>query len=164
MSNKVYNVLFICTGNTARSIMAEGLMRHLGKGRFVAYSAGSMPKGDVNPLALRVLAKHGIAADGFRSKSWGEFAAPDAPEMHFVLTVCDDAAGEVCPVWPGQPMTARWGVPDPSAADGSDAQKLHAFFETSLVLRRRIELLLSLPLDKLDRLAIQNEIGHIGAH
>ena len=123
MEDKTYNVLFVCTGNSARSVIAEGLMTELGRGRFKAFSAGSHPKGTVHPFALKTLASHRIPTDGFRSKSWGEFAQPDAPPLHFVFTVCDQAAGEVCPVWPGQPMTAHWGMPDPAAVEGDDAGK-----------------------------------------
>lgn len=162
MQDKIYNLLFLCTGNSARSILAEGLTNHLGKGRFRAYSAGSHPAGRVNPFALAVLEHYHLPTDGYRSKSWDEFAREDAPRMDFVLTVCDNAAGEVCPVWPGQPMTAHWGVPDPAAVEGSEEERMHAFTDTALILRRRIELLTSLPLAKLDRLAIQHEVKHIG--
>jgi arsenate reductase len=158
-----YNVLFVCTGNSARSVIAEGLMNELGRGRFKAYSAGSHPKGTVHPLALKALATHRIPTDGFRSKSWGEFARPDAPQLHFVITVCDQAAGEVCPVWPGQPMSAHWGMPDPAAVQGDDALCEKAFLDTFVTLKRRIELMLSLPLASLDRLAIQKEIRHIAS-
>lgn len=159
----MYNVLFICTGNSARSIIAEGLLNQLGRGRFTAFSAGSHPKGAVHPLAIRVLEKNGIEVAGFRSKNWDEFARPDAPPLHFVFTVCDKAAGEVCPVWPGQPITAHWGMPDPAAVEGSEAVKETAFLETAIHLRRRIQLLLALPLASLDRLAIQREVRDIGA-
>jgi protein-tyrosine-phosphatase len=162
MSDKTYNVLFICTGNSARSIIAEGLLNHLGKGRFVGYSAGSHPKGAVNPFALQALANHHLPIDGYRSKPWDEFATPDSPPLDFVLTVCDQAAGEVCPVWPGQPMTAHWGVPDPAAVEGSDEKKLKAFLDTAVTLKRRIELMLSLPLTKLDKLSLQQEVRDIG--
>ncbi len=157
-----YNVLFICTGNTARSILAEGLMNHLARGRIKAYSAGSQPKGCVNPLALQTLATWRIPTDGFHSKRWDEFAKPGAPRLDFVLTVCDNAAGEVCPFWPGQPMTAHWGVPDPAAVDGTDQQKAKAFFDAAVTLRRRIELMLALPLSSLDAHRIQREITDIG--
>lgn len=163
MSDKVYNVLFVCTHNSARSIMAEGLLNHFGGGHFRAFSAGSHPGGAVNPFALHTLAKLRIPTDGFRSKDWAEFAQPDAPALDFVFTVCDKAAGEVCPVWPGQPMTAHWGVPDPAAVDGSDEHKRKVFGDTAVVLKRRIELMISLPLASLDRLAIQREIRDIGA-
>lgn len=162
MDSKLYNVLFICTGNSARSIIAEGLMNQLGRGRFTAFSAGSHPKGEVHPLALRVLEKNGIDAAGFRSKSWEEFAQPGAPELHFAFTVCDKAAGEVCPVWPGQPITAHWGMPDPAAVEGSDAVRETAFLETMIYMRRRIQLLLALPLASLDRISIQREVRDIG--
>jgi arsenate reductase (thioredoxin) len=162
MSDKVYNVLFICTGNSARSIMAEGLMNHLGGGRFKAWSAGSYPNGTVNPFALQTLATLRIPTDGFRSKSWDEFAKPGAPTLDFAFTVCDNAAGEVCPVWPGQPMTAHWGVPDPAAVEGSDEHKARAFMEVAITLKRRIELMLALPLSSLAGLSLQHEIDQIG--
>jgi arsenate reductase len=162
MGEKTYNVLFVCTGNSARSVMAEGLMNELGNGRFRAYSAGSHPKGEVHPLALRTLAMHRIPTDGFRSKSWEEFARPDAPALDFVFTVCDRAAGEVCPVWPGQPMTAHWGMPDPAAVEGDDAVREKAFLDTFVTTKRRIQLMLSLPIASLDRLAIQKEVKDIG--
>ena len=162
MSDKVYNVLFICTGNSARSILAEGLMNHLGGGRFRAWSAGSHPNGTVNPLALQTLAEWRIPTDGFRSKSWDEFALSGAPKLDFAFTVCDNAAGEVCPVWPGQPMTAHWGVPDPAAVQGSDVQKAKAFMDTAITLKRRIELMLSLPLNSLAGMSLQREIDRIG--
>lgn len=162
MSEKVYNVLFICTHNCARSIMAEGLLNALGRGKFKAYSAGSHPGPAVNPIALKTLIAMRVAADGYRSKGWLEFAASGAPALDFVFTVCDNAAGEVCPVWPGQPMTAHWGVADPTRIEGTDEQKAKVFFDTAMVLKRRIELLLALPLASLDRLAIQREIREIG--
>lgn len=163
MSDKTYNVLFICTGNSARSVIAEGLMNELGRGRFIAFSAGSHPKGSVHPLALKTLAAHHIPTDGFRSKSWEEFAGPDAPGLHFVFTVCDQAAGEVCPVWPGQPMTAHWGMPDPAAVEGGEAAQEKAFLDTFITMKRRIQLMLSLPLASLDRQAVQREIKDIGS-
>jgi arsenate reductase (thioredoxin) len=159
---KVYNVLFICTHNSARSIMAEGLLNSLGGGRFKAYSAGSQPSGNVHPLSLKTLTTLHIPTDGFRSKDWAEFSRPDAPELDFVFTVCDNAAGEVCPVWPGQPMTAHWGVPDPAAFEGTDEQKARVFWDTAVVLKRRIELMLALPLESLDRMAIHREVKDIG--
>ena len=162
MSDKVYNVLFICTGNSARSILAEGLMNHLGGGRFRAWSAGSHPNGTVNPFALQTLAEWRIPTDGFRSKSWDEFAQSGATKMDFAFTVCDNAAGEVCPVWPGQPMTAHWGVPDPAAVEGSDAQKTKAFMDTAITLKRRIELMLALPLNSLADTSLQREVDRIG--
>jgi arsenate reductase len=163
MNDKTYNVLFLCTGNSARSILAEGLMSELGRGRFRAFSAGSHPKGEVHPLALRTLAAHHIPTDGFRSKSWDEFARPGSPELHFVITVCDQAAGEVCPIWPGQPMTAHWGMPDPAAVTGPDAVREKAFLATFVTLRRRIELMLALPLASLDRMAMQEQVRGIGS-
>jgi len=162
MTDKIYQVLFICTGNSARSILAEGLMTHLGRGRFRAFSAGSHPKGSVNPLALSALHNLRISSDGFRSKSWDEFARPDAPALDFVFTVCDNAAGEVCPVWPGQPMTAHWGVPDPAAVEGNDVQKARAFMDAAITLKRRIELMLSLPIESLTGMALQRELNQIG--
>ena len=162
MNDKVYNVLFVCTHNSARSIMAEGILNKLGRGRFQAFSAGSHPGTAVNPYALKTLAALMVPAEGFRSKDWQEFARPDAPALDFVFTVCDNAAGEVCPVWPGQPMTAHWGVADPAAFDGTDAQKAKVFWDTAVILKRRIELMLSLPLASLDKLAIQREIRDIG--
>jgi len=162
MSEKVYNVLFICTGNSARSILAEGLMDHLGAGRFKAWSAGSHPNGTVNPFALQTLATWHIPTDGFRSKSWDEFALPGAPALDFAFTVCDNAAGEVCPVWPGQPMTAHWGVPDPAAVEGTDDQKVKAFMDAAITLKRRIELMLALPLTSLAGMSLQREIDAIG--
>ena len=148
MSHKVYNVLFICTHNSARSIMAEGLMNSAGRGNFVAYSAGSQPGGTVHPLALATLDRMHLPTDGYRSKNWSEFATADAPQMDFVFTVCDNAAGEVCPVWPGQPLTAHWGVPGPSAV-GNDAQRAKAFWDVAMMLKRRIDLMLALPLASL---------------
>jgi arsenate reductase len=162
MDPKTYNVLFICTGNSARSIIAEGLLNQLGHGRFHAYSAGSHPKAAPHPLALKTLAANRIPTDGFRSKSWEEFARPDAPELHFVFTVCDQAAGEVCPVWPGQPMTAHWGMSDPAAVEGSEATREQAFRDAFITMKRRVELMLALPVASLDRMAIQKEIRDIG--
>jgi arsenate reductase len=162
MNDKIYNVLFVCTHNSARSIMAEGLMNSLGRSRFRAFSAGSHPGPAVHPLALTTLAELHVPTDGLRSKDWNEFAQPDAPQLHFVLTVCDKAAGEVCPVWPGQPMTAHWGVADPGAAEGSEAQKARVFWDTALVLKRRIELMLALPIASLDEMALQRELRAIG--
>jgi arsenate reductase len=163
MTDKVYNVLFICTHNSARSIIAEGLLNSLSRGRFAAYSAGSQPGGSVNPYALKTLERMRIPTDGFRSKDWAEFARPGAPAMDFVFTVCDNAAGEVCPVWPGQPMTAHWGVPDPSSFQGGDEEKAKVFWDAAVTLKRRIELMLALPLASLDRLAIQRQIEDIGS-
>ena len=162
MSEKVYNVLFLCTGNSARSILAEGLLNFEGKGRFRAYSAGSFPKGTVNPFALKTLQRAGISSEGYRSKSWDEFAVPGAPQMDFVFTVCDDAAGEVCPVWPGHPVTAHWGVPDPAAVGGSDTNRAHSFRETLRLLSNRIRVFTALPFEKLDRLALKKHVDDIG--
>lgn len=159
---KRYNVLFICTGNSARSIIAETLLNEIGKVRFRAWSAGSHPKGEVHPLAIRELQQLRMPTDGLRSKGWEEFAAPGAPELDFVFTVCDQAAGEVCPVWPGQPVTAHWGMPDPAAVEGSDDARAKAFRDTAVTLKRRIEIMLSLPLRSLDRLAIQKHVKDIG--
>jgi arsenate reductase len=162
MSAKVYNVLFICTHNSARSILAEALLNSAAQGRFVAHSAGSQPRGQVHPLALATLREMKLPTDGCRSKSWSEFAAAGAPPMDFVITVCDNAAGEVCPVWPGQPVTAHWGMPDPSTATGSDEQRAKAFWTAATMLKRRIDLMLALPMAALDRLAIQREVRDIG--
>lgn len=159
---KSYNVLFICTHNSARSIMAEGLMNSMGSSNFKAWSAGSQPSGEVNPFALKTLASMRIPTDGYRSKDWDEFALTGAPELDFVFTVCDKAAGEVCPVWPGQPMTAHWGVADPAAFQGTDEEKIKVFWHTAVILRRRIELMLALPLASLDQMSIQREIKDIG--
>jgi arsenate reductase len=159
---KIYNVLFVCTHNSARSIMAEGLMNSMGKDHFKAWSAGSQPGGTVNPFALKTLSRLHIPSDGYRSKDWDEITAPGAPELDFVFTVCDKAAGEVCPVWPGQPMTAHWGVADPAAFQGTDEEKTKVFWDTAVILKRRIELMLSLPLASLDKMSIQREIRNIG--
>jgi len=164
MATTTYSVLFICTGNSARSIIAEGLMNDLGKGRFKAHSAGSHPTGVVNPFALEALAALGIPTDGLRSKDWDEFAKPDSPPLDFVFTVCDQAAGEMCPMWPSQPMTAHWGVPDPAACKGSDDEKRQQFRNVAVTLQRRIALMLSLPLERLDAMALQREIKAIGTH
>jgi len=157
-----YNVLFLCTGNSARSIMAEAILNHKGKGQFAAYSAGSHPSGSPRPQALAQLASAGISTEGLRSKSWDEFAATNAPVMNFVFTVCDSAANEVCPYWPGQPMTAHWGIPDPAAAKGTPEEIVRAFRDAFTVLDRRIGLFLSLPLATLGQMAIQKEITEIG--
>jgi len=156
------NVLFLCTGNSARSILGECLMRELGQGAFGAYSAGSFPKGEVHPLALRLLAEQGMSTAGLRSKSWDEFASPGAPAMDFVFTVCDQAADEVCPIWPGQPITAHWGIPDPAAANGSEAERMLAFRDAFRMLEQRIRLFLALPLATLDRMALRRETDAIG--
>lgn len=162
MSSRPFNVLFLCTGNSARSILAEGLLNGLAGDRFRAYSAGSTPKGEVHPLALATLASYSLPVDGYRSKSWDEFAAPDAPRMDFIITVCDNAAGEVCPFWPGHPLTAHWGVPDPASHAGNEAERAKAFHDAARMLKRRIELFLSLPHDKLDALSLQAELRGIG--
>jgi arsenate reductase len=161
VTEKIYSVLFLCTGNSARSIMAEVMMNHLGRGRFQAFSAGSHPNGAVNPCAIAALQSAGMETAGLRSKSWDEFARPGAPAVDFIITVCDNAAAETCPVWPGKPTTAHWGVSDPASVEGTDAQKTAAFRDAMSVLRRRIELLVSLPLDKLDRLSIQDDLRKI---
>lgn len=162
MSERIWNVLFVCTGNSARSIMAESLMNHLGKSRFRAWSAGSFPKGEVNPNALKALTDMRLPVDGLRSKSWDEFAGPDAPALDLVFTVCDRAAGEVCPIWPGQPMTAHWGMPDPAEAAGTPEQVERQFKDAVITLKRRIELLLALPVSALDRLTLKRELDRIG--
>jgi len=159
---KTYNVLFLCTGNSARSILAEAYLNAAGKERFAAYSAGSHPNGQVNPLALELLARHRLDAGELRSKSWDEFALPGAPAMDFVFTVCDNAAGEVCPIWPGQPMTAHWGVDDPAKAEGTEEEKRNAFRRAFSELSARINLLLNLPLARLDRLALKKKLQEIG--
>ena len=159
---KPYNVLFLCTGNSARSIMAEAIMNHKGRPNFTAYSAGSHPSGSVRPEALWQLQATHLPIQDFRSKSWDEFAQPGAPKLDFVFTVCDNAASEVCPVWPGQPMTAHWGVPDPAAVRGSEEQVEKAFRDAFFLLDRRISLFLSLPLSTLDELSLKNEIDNIG--
>jgi len=162
MSDPVYNVLFLCTGNTARSILAESILRKDGAGRFNAYSAGSQPKGAVNPFALRVLEAMDYPTDGLRSKPWDEFAVPGAPKMDFVFTVCDQAAGEACPVWPGQPLTAHWGIEDPAAVEGADIEKERAFVQAFKFLKNRISTFLALPLTAIDRLALQQRLRDIG--
>ena len=162
MTTPTYNVLFLCTGNSARSIMAEAILNHKGKGQFTAYSAGSHPAGSPRPEALDQLASAGISIAGLRSKSWDEFAAPNAPAMNFVFTVCDNAAKEVCPYWPGQPLTAHWGIPDPAAVRGTPEEIARAFRDAFVILDRRIGLFLSLPLATLGQLAIQNAITEIG--
>jgi arsenate reductase len=162
MTELTYNVLFLCTGNTARSIMAEGILRKEGPGRFSAFSAGSQPKGTVNPFALTTLAAYGYPAKDFRSKSWDEFAAPGTPVMDFVFTVCDNAAGEVCPIWPGQPMTAHWGIEDPAAVTGTDIDKQRAFNQAFRYLRNRITAFTSLPLLSISKLALSARLKEIG--
>jgi arsenate reductase len=162
MNEFTYNVLFLCTGNSARSIMAEGILRNDGAGRFNSFSAGSQPKGTVNPYALTTLAAYGYPADDFWSKGWDEYALPDAPQMDFVFTVCDDAAGEVCPIWPGQPMTAHWGIEDPAATLGSDIEKQRAFNEAFRYLRNRISAFTSLPIQSIDKLILSTRLREIG--
>ncbi len=162
MSDTPKHVLFVCTGNSARSILAEGLLNHLGRGRFIAHSAGSHPSGVVNPFAVSTLKALHIPGDGFRSKNWDEFSQPGAPVLDYVFTVCDNAAGDMCPVWPGQPMTAHWGVPDPAAVEGTDDEKARVFMATAITLKRRIELMLSLPMASLDAMAIHHELKQIG--
>ena len=161
-ADRVFNVLFLCTGNSARSILAEAYLNRAGRDRLKAYSAGSKPGGRVNPFALELLEKNGIDTAGLRSKSWDEFALPDAPRMDFVFTVCDSAAAEPCPFWPGQPVTARWGVPDPAAVQGSDDEKRRAFLLAFRTLSTRINLMLNLPLEKLDRMALTRRLQEIG--
>ena len=162
MTDPVYNVLFLCTGNTARSILAESILRKDGEGRFRAFSAGSMPKGQVNPFAIKVLESYGYPTEGLRSKSWSEFAVPGAPQMDFVFTVCDNAAGEVCPVWPGTPMTAHWGIEDPAAEDGTPIQKEAAFVTAFRYLKNRIGAFTNLPLASIDAMATERRLRASG--
>jgi protein-tyrosine-phosphatase len=162
MADGKYNILFLCTGNSARSIIAEAIMNRVGAGRFTAYSAGSHPKGAVNPNALALLDRLDYQTGGFRSKSWNEFARPDAPKLDFVITVCDDAAGEICPAWPGQPMTAHWGMPDPAAVEGSQSDIALAFAETYRMLNNRIGAFANLKMSGLDRLSLQTKVRDIG--
>jgi arsenate reductase len=162
LPEKIYNTLFLCTGNSARSILSEAILNRVGKGHFRAYSAGSHPTGSVNPVALEILGERGYALSELRSKSWDEFAAPGAPALDFIFTVCDDAAGEACPAWPGQPMTAHWGLPDPAAFEGPAEEKRCAFRRTYVVLERRIELFTRLGVDTLDRLSLQSQLDAIG--
>ncbi len=161
-TDKVFNVLFLCTGNSARSILAEAILNHVGRGRFHAFSAGSHPGGKVNPFAIELLNRQGFTVADLRSKSWDEFAAPGAPHIDFIFTVCDNAAGEVCPIWPGKPMTAHWGIEDPAAVEGSDEDKRRAFLKAFTEMSRRISLFVNLPLAKLDAMAIKREIDNIG--
>ena len=162
MTDRIFNVLFLCTGNTARSVLAEGILRKDGAGRFNAFSAGSQPKGIVNPFALKTLTAYDYPADGYRSKSWDEFAVAGAPKMDFVFTVCDSAAGEACPIWPGQPMTAHWGIEDPAAVEGTDIEKERAFAEAFRFMRNRIGAFIALPMKSLDQMALQKKLGEIG--
>jgi arsenate reductase len=157
-----YNVLFLCTGNSARSILAESLLNNSGKGKFRAFSAGSFPKGQVHPMAIELLKRMNLPVEGFRSKSWDEFASPGAPPIDFIFTVCDNAAGEVCPIWPGNPMTAHWGIADPAAAEGSDADKAFAFRKALKELETRIKLFINLPIDSLDRMTLKSKLADIG--
>ena len=163
MVERDYGVLFLCTGNSARSVMAEGILAKNGQGRFRAYSAGSQPKGEVNPLALETLESYGYPHEGYRSKSWEEFSAPGAPSIDFVFTVCDSAAAETCPVWPGHPVTAHWGIEDPAAVEGTDLQKMAAFNTAFRYLKNRIDLFLALPLAKIEDLTLQVKLREIGA-
>lgn len=162
MSDKTFNVLFLCTGNSARSVMAEAMLNVAGRGRFKAYSAGSHPTGKIHPLALEQIAAIGHPLDNLRSKSWNEFASADAPHMDFVITVCDKAAGEVCPFWPGQPMTAHWGFLDPAAVEGTDAEKHAVFAKVCREIKMRLDIFQSLPLEKLEKLALKRELDRIG--
>ena len=162
MTDRTLNVLFLCTGNSARSILGEALLNSMGQGRFRAWSAGSHPGGRVNPFALEILSRNGFATEGLRSKSWDEFAQPGSPTLDFVFTVCDSAAGEVCPVWPGQPITAHWGIEDPAAVEGSDEAKRRAFLNAFQILGNRIRIFASLRLESLDRLALDSKLREIG--
>jgi arsenate reductase len=162
MADRAYDVLFLCTGNSARSILAEAILNNRGKGRFKAFSAGSHPKGAVHPLALALLERNGYSTEGLRSKAWDEFAQPGAPTLDFIFTVCDNAAGEICPVWPGHPATAHWGQPDPAAVDGSKLEKTNAFIDAFKLLERRIEMFTSLPIASLDPLSLGNRVQEIG--
>jgi arsenate reductase (thioredoxin) len=162
MTERVYNVLFLCTGNSARSILAESLLNHWGEGKFRAYSAGSFPQGHVHPMAVELLQRTNLPTQSLRSKSWDEFASPGAPQIDFIFTVCDNAAGEVCPVWPGKPMTAHWGIADPAAVEGTDADKAFAFRKALKELETRVKLLTSLPIASLDGMTLQARLREIG--
>jgi len=162
MAEGIYNVLFLCTGNSARSILAESVVNRLGDGRFTGFSAGSFPKGEVHPLALELLERQGYPTRHLRSKSWDEFAERDAEPLDFVFTVCDNAAGEDCPIWPGQPVTAHWGLPDPAAVEGSEDERRLAFAETLRMLRERIGMFVNLPIESLDAMSLQNSLHEIG--
>jgi arsenate reductase (thioredoxin) len=162
MTEQIYNVLFLCTGNSARSVLAESILRKDGRGRFQAFSAGSQPKGEINPFAIKVLENLDYPTDGLRSKSWQEFAVAGAPVMDFVFTVCDSAAGESCPVWPGQPMTAHWGIEDPASVEGTDIQKEAAFVRAFRYMKTRISLFTALPLSKIDKMALGSKLRDIG--
>ena len=161
-ANRMYNVLFLCTGNSARSILAESLLNYWGRGKFRAFSAGSVPKGRMHPLAVDLLQRMNLPSEGFRSKSWDEFAAPGAPRIDFIFTVCDNAAGEVCPVWPGKPMSAHWGIADPAAVEGTESDKAFAFRRTLKELEARIKLLVGLPIESLDSATLQARLREIG--
>jgi protein-tyrosine-phosphatase len=162
VTDRIYNVLFLCTHNSARSVIAECVLNRLGKGRFMGFSAGSAPRGSIHPYALDLLRQQNYDVDALRSKSWDEFAQPGAPSLDFVFTVCDQAASEVCPIWPGQPMTAHWGIPDPSAAEGTEAERRYAFADTNRMLYQRISIFVSLPIASLDKLALQKRLDEIG--
>ncbi|MDO8294218.1 MAG: arsenate reductase ArsC [Gallionella sp.] len=162
LQDKIYNVLVLCTGNSARSILGEVLFNSLGKGKFIAHSAGSKPAGRVNPFALELLQRQGHDISGLRSKSWDEFAVPGAPQFDFIFTVCDNAAGETCPIWPGKPATAHWGIPDPAAAEGDDEDRRAAFKKAYEQLARRIQLFMSLPIEKVDKLTLKHKLAEIG--
>jgi arsenate reductase len=162
-ADRIYNVLFLCTGNSARSILGEAMLNHVGEGRFHAFSAGSTPKGQVHPMSLEVLKAAGISIEGLRSKAWDEFAVPGAPKMDFVFTVCDNAAGEACPIWPGQPMTAHWGIEDPAAVDGPEFKQRAAFEDALRFMRNRIAAFISLPLASIDSMALTSKLQGIGA-
>lgn len=162
-ADRVYNVLFLCTGNSARSILGEAILNHMGNGRFRGYSAGSTPKGQVHPMTIDVLREAGVATDGLRSKAWDEFAVPGAPQMDFVFTVCDNAAGEACPVWPGRPMTAHWGIEDPASAEGPEFRRRAAFAEALGFMRNRVAAFVNLPLESVDRMALKSSLRDIGA-
>jgi protein-tyrosine-phosphatase len=163
MTDRTYNVLFLCTGNSARSILGEAVLNHVENGKFRAYSAGSHPKGQVHPMALKVLQDAGISIEGLRSKPWDEFAAPDAPKMDFVFTVCDNAAGEACPIWPGQPLTAHWGIEDPAAVEGPEFKQRAAFEDALRFMKNRIAALISLPIASIDAMTMQSKLRGIGA-
>ena len=163
MTNRVYNILILCTGNSARSIIGEAIINRYGKGRFKGYSAGSQPKGEVHPYALDVLGNQGYDVTALRSKNWEEFSAPEAPNLDFVFTVCDNAANEVCPLWPGQPMSAHWGMPDPASVQGTEAERRYAFAEAVRTLKQRLTIFMNLPIEILDKMALQKELDEIGA-